>query len=289
MPDKKSLNDLQQAFIAELKEKSRSHSTILAYGKDVQQLIELVKEKGKSDPNQVKASDIEVFKDSFQDNGYNPKSIARKINSIKSFFQFCQRTGQLKNNPATAIKPPKYDNPQPRVLSKMEYRALRDSARNDPRMEAIIELLLQTGIRIGELSRLKLDDVDFEKREIKIEAYQSQPPRTVPLNQAAQQATRRYLDKRVTSKNKHLFLTKTGRPYLVRNIRSAINRCFKLAGIKNVKVGDLRHTFIVHQLQAGVPLTTLSKIVGHKRLSTTEKYLMFLEKEPQKRVDLEEL
>lgn len=284
-----SLNDLHQTFITHLKEKNRSHSTILAYGKDISQLLELVKKRGKTEASDIAAEDVEAFKQGFSENGYNPKSIARKINSIKSFFNFCQEKGWLKINPALNIKPPKYQNPQPRVLSKMEYRALRDAARHDARLEAIIELLLQTGMRIGELSRLQLGNLNFNKDELVIETYQSQASRTIPLNLAAQKAIKTYLQKRPPSKNNHLFLTKTGRPYLVRNIRSAINRCFKEAGIKEVKVGDLRHTFIVHQLQAGVPLTTISQIAGHKRLSTTEKYLEFLQNEPSKKVDLEEL
>lgn len=285
----KLLAEIYQAFLKNLQDKNHSHSTILAYGKDVSQLIEVLQKRGKSTLAQVNSEDIEAFQNSFTEKGYNPKSIARKINSIKSFFHFCQENDWLFANPAASIKPPQYETPPPRILSKMEYRALRDAARNDIRLEAIIELLLQTGMRIGELSRLKLSDLDFAKEEITIKAYQSQPQRLVPLNQACQKAAKRYLKKRVQSKNKNLFLTKTGRNYLVRNIRSAVNRCFQLAGIKNVKVGDLRHTFISHQLQAGVPLTVLSKIMGHKRLSTTEKYLQFLNQEPEKRVNLAEL
>lgn len=285
----KSLTEIHQAFIADLQTKHRSHSTILAYSKDTLQLLELVAQRSVTDLNAVIPDDIENFKTTFAAKDYNPKSIARKINSIKSFFHFCQKNGWLKSDPTVNIKPPRYDSPQPRILTKMEYRALRDTTRNDCRLEAVIELLLQTGLRIGELSRLKVSDINFDKGEIQIESYQSQPSRIVPLNKAAQKATKKYLEKRIQSKNGNLFLTKTGRCYLVRNIRSAINRCFRLAGINHAKVGDLRHTFICHQLQSGVPLTLISQIIGHKRLSTTEKYLQFLQKSPSQRVDLEEL
>jgi len=76
----------------------------------------------------------------------------------------------------------------------------------------------------------------------------------------------------------HLFITKTGKPLLVRNIRSTINRYFKLAGVEKAKVNDLRHTFVAHHLASGVNIITVSKVAGHKRLSTTERYLQYIEK-----------
>src|SRR5690606_8465424 len=117
--------------------------------------------------------------------------------------------------------------------------------RGDVRMSAIIELLLQTGMRISELAALELPDVDFEKNVITIQPQDSRPGRRVPLNAAAKQAVMEYLKLRPRTKERTLFLTKTCRPFLVRNIRTAIDRYFRLAGIKEAKVNDLRHTFII--------------------------------------------
>src|SRR4030042_5267111 len=127
----------------------------------------------------------------------------------------------------------------PRILTKTEYRALRDAARSDIRMSAMIELLLQTGIRIGELSRLQVSDVTFgtgsKIGELHVPAGESYPERTVPLNKAAEESVKRYLDIRPQARDETLFVTKTGRPLLVRNIRTAIDRYFKLAGIRDAK------------------------------------------------------
>jgi integrase/recombinase XerC/integrase/recombinase XerD len=71
-------------------------------------------------------------------------------------------------------------------------------------------------------------------------------------------------------------VTKSGKPFLVRNIRTAIERYFRLAEIENAKVNDLRHTFVAHHLKHGVSLVLLSKILGHKRISTTERYLEYV-------------
>jgi integrase len=179
----------------------------------------------------------------------------------------------------------------PRVLSKLEYRALRDACRDDKRMSSVIELLLQTGIRIGELAQLQIEDVNFDKKQLYVRAYESRDGRTIPLNDPAIKALKGYLDIRPQSDNRTLFLTKNGHPFLVRNIRTAIDRYFKLAGIENAKVNDLRHTFIIHQLKSGTPLTYVSKLVGHKRLSTTEKYLKLIDTDKIEKdtVHLEEL
>jgi integrase/recombinase XerD len=277
----------RQEFLKFLEEKGRASATILAYGSDLEQLIEFAKKKGKTKASELNPKDLKEFKNYLSSEGYTPKSISRKINSIRTFFKTLVRQKILDKNPASSLTHPKYEVKPPRVLSKMEYMALRDSSRNDIRMSAIIELFLQTGIRIGELASIKLDDIKNDS--LKVRAYESQPEREIPLNKAAKQAIDDYLAKRPKSKSDILFLTKSGRPFLIRNIRSAVNRFFKLAGIKDATVNDLRHTFIVQQLKAGVPLVLISKLVGHKRLSTTEKYLKLIKQKSSEKMKIKEL
>ena len=157
---------------------------------------------------------------------------------------------------------------------------MRDACRQDARTSAIVELFLQTGIRISELAALSLTDI--KNKELIIATQGKQEKRRIPLNKAAKEALERYLKKRPKVQEKRVFITKTGRPFLIRNIRTVIDRYFKVAGIADAKVNDLRHTFIIHHLSNGVSLTTISKIVGHKRLSTTEKYLHLVNKEKTK-------
>jgi site-specific recombinase XerD len=158
-------------------------------------------------------------------------------------------------------------------------------------MYAIVEILLQTGLRIGELAGIQLQDITLEQSTLKIRAFESHDSRRVPLNKTAKEAIEMYVKERPKTKNTTLFITKTGNPFLIRNIRTAINRYFRIAGIEGAKVNDLRHTFIVEQLKAGVPLVDLSKMIGHKRLSTTEKYLQFLNgnKSEPKKIKIAEL
>jgi len=285
-----TLREARDKFIDNLKGRSRATATILAYGKDVEQLIEYAGSLHKYDPSTIVHQDIENFKVHLKNQKYTAKSISRKVNSIKSFFRYLKNNGFISDNPASQVTHPKYEVAPPRVLSKLEYRALRDSSRDDTRLSAIIEVLLQTGLRIGELAKLSLEDIDVEKRRLTVRAYESREGRTIPLNDAAIKAVEDYMVIRPKSDNRTLFLTKNGNPFLVRNIRTAIDRYFKIAGIENAKVNDLRHTFIIHQLKSGTPLTYVSKLVGHKRLSTTEKYLKLIEDKVEKdTVKLEEL
>lgn len=279
-----------QDFEQNLKDSGRATATILAYTKDIEQLIEYVSQTGKTSPSQITTADINAFKDYLSKNDYTAKSVSRKLNSIKSFFRFLQNKNQIDSNPADQVAHPKYDLKPPRVLSKTEYRALRDACRDDNRMYAVIEVLLQTGMRISELANLRLDDLNLDKNQIEIRPYESHPSRTVPINTSAKEALEEYLKDRPKTESDFVFVTKTGNRFLVRNIRSSIDRYFRLAGIEDAKVNDLRHTFIAHQLMAGAPLVYISKLVGHKRLSTTEKYLdLIKEKNSQEKPKLEEL
>jgi len=286
-PSTLSFSASHQQFVADLKNKNRSTATILAYSKDIDQLIEFVSDKNIKHVNQITTQHIEDFKAHLTAENYTAKSVSRKLNSIKTYCRFLISNNHLENNPADPVTHPKYEIKPPRILSKMEYRALRDVCRDDIRLYAIIELLLQTGIRIGELANLHLEDIDSNK--LTIRPFESHASREVPLNKAVQQGLAAYLKTRPKTRTKNVFVTKNGRSFLIRNIRTAIDRYFKLADIKNAKVNDLRHTFIAHQLQAGTPLTLISQLVGHKRLSTTEKYLEVVNKKSSPPATLEEL
>lgn len=266
-----------KTFIDDLKTKSRSESTVIAYAKDIEQLLNYFTQKGIDQIGKTGIEDLENYKVHLQENSYTPKSISRKINSTRTFYRYLLETGAIQENPSEKLAHPKFEIKPPRVLSEMEYRALRDVSRIDIRLYSIIEVLLQTGIRIGELAGLTQEDVRTSNESkipyLYIKASGSHPARKVPLNQSAYKAIQEYMKIRPESEDDTLFITKNGRPLLVRNIRTTIDKAFEKAGIKNAKVNDLRNTFIAHHLANGVSLVTVSKLVGHKRLSTTEKYL----------------
>jgi len=277
-------------FVDALTKNGKSINTIVAYKGDLNQLFSFIKNKEQIiDIQLVTESSIESFKKDLTQNEYTAKSISRKLNSIKNFFSFLKNEGIITNDPSSDVKHPKYENDLPKILKPIEYRSLRDACRNDSRATAIVELMLQSGLRIKEIENLKLDNI--KDNEIIIEIYESHSSRVVPLNNSAKTALKKYLDDgRYPGKAKNVFVTKTGHCLLARNIRSLLNRYFNKADIKNIKVNDLRNTFIVFQLKSGVPIDIVSQIVGHKRISTTEKYLELIDnKEESKGIKLKEL
>ena len=285
---KQTIKNLLPKFINSLEEKGRSPSTILAYRADLEQLVEFTKGKNIIYPDQVTQEVIEAFRDTLLAEKYTPKTVSRKLNAVKTFFRYLMEENYVDKDPSQNVAHPKIQASVPKYLSPLEYRALRDVVRDDARIAAIIELILQTGLRISEVANLKIENI--KKDGLTIEAHATQPKRDIPLNRPAKEAIDRYQKERPKTDSPYLFVSKNGKPLAVRNIRAAIDRYMQRAEIPDYSVNDLRTTFIVQNLKAGVDLVLLSQVVGHKRLSTTERYLELADvEEPGKRRYLEEL
>lgn len=264
------INKILPSFIDFLAAKKRSPATILAYRADIGQFVSFLTERNKVLPEQVKREDIEAFRDSLLAQKYTAKSVSRKLNAIKTFFRWMLAQKMIVIDLSLQVAHPKIETSNPKFLTQLEYRALRDVVRGDKRIATIVELVLQTGLRISEIANLKLKDVG--ENEITVEAYATQPARTIPLNKAAKSALETYL-KDVSKESVYVFVSKNGKPLAIRNIRASVDRYIQKAEIGKFSVNDLRTTFIVENLKRGVDLVTVSRVAGHKRLSTTERYL----------------
>ncbi|OGM23161.1 hypothetical protein A2961_01990 [Candidatus Woesebacteria bacterium RIFCSPLOWO2_01_FULL_39_21] len=268
----KTIKKLIPEFLSHLESKKRSPSTVIAYRADLDQLEKFLETKGIALISQITPNDLVIFRDWLLEKKYTPKSASRKLNAIKTFFRWVMSAGYHTSDPSKDVSHPKIDPSKPKFLSPLEYRALRDIARTDPRVSSIIEIILQTGLRISEVANLKVTHVKDE--EVHVEAYATQAPRKVPLNKAAKQALDNYIKTyRPKADSPHVYVSKNGKPLATRNIRAAVDRYFQKAEIGGYSVNDLRTTFIVENLKRDVDLVVLSQIVGHKRLSTTERYL----------------
>ncbi|MBI2103615.1 tyrosine-type recombinase/integrase [Candidatus Woesebacteria bacterium] len=283
-----SLKDSIPTFIKNLEEKGRSPSTILAYRADLEQLADFLSKKNIAYATEVKSEELDAFRDALLAEKYTPKSVSRKLNAVKTFFRFLMDKGDIQLDPSEKVAHPKVEPTMPKFLSPLEYRALRDIARDDKRIAAIVEMILQTGMRISEVANLKLENIRDNK--VIVEAYATQPQRTVPINKRASEALSGYLKERPQTSSPFVFTSKNGKPLAVRNIRAAIDRYMQRAEISGYSVNDLRTTFIVENLKQQVDIVLLSQIVGHKRFSTTERYLDLAQvREPGKKQALAEL
>ncbi len=285
--DKYSLPMLLESFISQLKSQNKSHHTIIAYKKDLEQFIGFFTTLEKHDVREIKREDVEAFIDKLIKDNYTKKSASRKLNSIRTFFRTLKNQAVIDYNPTLDISHPKYTQSAPRILSKLEYRALRDLAKEDVRTYALVELLLQTGVKIGELAELHMEDVKEDRLHIR--PYGKNIERDVPLNKAAKAALDEYLAIRPQSDKTYVFITRNGKQLLIRNIRQIIDRCFREVEIENATVNDLRNTFIAHQLMRGASLEYIARIVGHRRLSSTERFLNLVREETERKEKLGQL
>jgi len=282
------IKNLLPKFIDSLKSKGRSPATILAYRSDLSQLVDFLIKRQKVLPEAVRPDDLDSFRDTLLADKYTPKSVSRKLNAVKTFFRWMISENVITSDVSASVAHPKIDNALPKFLSQLEYRALRDVVRQDVRIAAIIELILQAGLRISEVAGIKT--ANMKDDTFKIEAYATQPERNVPLNKPGKDALALYMAVRPKVDAEYVFISKNGKPLAVRNIRASIARFMQRAELPSYSVNDLRTTFIVENLKAGVDIVLLSQVSGHKRLSTTERYMELAQiTEPGKKQALIEL
>jgi len=177
--------------------------------------------------------------------------------------------------------PPKIEFREPRVLSEAEYKALLRACSHEIRDAAIIELLLQTGIRLSELARLIINDLELPARITRDPADvgrlhvigKGKRDRWIPLNYKACKALKAWLKVRPGVEHDALFVTKFLTPMSPRAFEYVVKKYLDEAGIKNASVHTLRHTFATHHVAKGTDLRTVQEALGHTDLKTTSIYV----------------
>lgn len=266
-----TIKSIVPTFITSLGEKGRSPATVLAYRSDLDQLLTFLTKNSLVTPDQIKSKDLDSFRDTLLAQKFTPKSVSRKLNAVKTFFRWMVENKFVTTDLSKSVTHPKVVSTMPKFLTPLEYRALRDVVKTDTRISAMIELILQLGLRISEVANVKT--ADLTDSTLRIEGYATQPERTVPLNKPAKDALDRYMTDRAKVESTYIFISKTGKPLAVRNIRASVDRFIQKAELPKYSVNDLRTTFIVENIKNGVDLILISQVSGHKRLSTTERYL----------------
>lgn len=213
----------------------------------------------------------------------NAKStVARKLSAIRSFFRYLMKRGLIEDNPAEMISTPKQDKPIPSYLAIDEMFRLLDSIQTDTliglRNRAIFETLYSSGIRVSELAGMNLSDVDFSRSLIRVKGKGGKH-RIVPIGPKALEAIKAYRNQLQRESgvplndNGPLFLNKNNGRLTTRSIARILNKLVDACGlIAPVSPHALRHTFATHMLDAGADLRTVQELLGHKSLSTTQKY-----------------
>jgi len=284
----KDLKTTLNEFVDYLRKEGRAEATVIAYRKDIDQMFDYLQDAGIPSLDKISLESLKGFMKYLDgDLGFSKKTVSRKTNSVKTYFRFLISQGYIKDNVSTGLEHPKFENKPPRVLAQLEYRALRDVVKDNLRTAALVEVLLQAGLRISELAALRIEDLTFGKEgRVFVRRNSTIPERTIPFNEAAQKSVKQYLGTRPKAKNDYLFVTRSNKQLLVRNIRAVLKRSFQKAGLNDVTVNDLRHTFLTTQLAHGLDISYLAEILGHRRVTTSEKYLQYVQRRDDKRRDL---
>jgi len=212
--------------------------------------------------------------------GLRGTTIARKLAALRSLFTYLVEDGRITSSPVRGIPPPKQEWAQPRVLSQIEYGRLKAAAERDPRARAIVEIFLQTGIRLSEAAQLRVEDVVLpEAQELPSIGLlrvwgKGRKERSVTPNSKACQALSAYLTTR-TAYDKHapLFASKYGASLTPRSIQRIVAKLTADARVARASVHTLRHTFATHTVRKGTNLRVVQEALGHSSLHTTSRYV----------------
>lgn len=263
-------------------EKRYSIHTVVSYRNDLQQFMSFC--SCQEPPVPAEEADyrlIRAWMVKLMEEGIGPRSVARKLSAVKAFFRYLVKRGLANRNPADRIRAPRQEKKLPRFVEEEEINHLLDRYEfgddyRGMRNRLIIETLYLTGMRRAELIRMREDDVDFEKVQVRVTGKRNKQ-RIIPL-------TRAYLDQLteyVEMKRQHfggvtfpaLFLTQHGKPMYPRLVYRVVNHYLSLVTTMEKKSPHvLRHSFATHLLNRGADLNAIKELLGHANLSATQVY-----------------
>jgi len=270
-----SLEKGLDAFLDSLSGKNRSRATLRAYKTDVLQFISFLQDTNVAitEPGDVGKVDILEYLSSLAKKHLTGVARARKLSAIREYFRFLEGVGVIQKSPTGGIDTPKREKHTRQYLRSDEYTKMLSLAGANPRDYAILQVFLQTGIRVSELANLTTHDVDFIKPAINVRGKGS-IEREIALEKRGLQALKNYLAVRPESLSSALFLNYKGEPISERGIRKLVVKYRKSAGItKKASCHSLRHTFATYKAEKGVSPFQLQQWLGHANLNTTQIYV----------------
>ncbi len=262
-------------------EKARSQETVRAYLADISDFREYLASREAPDhPDHVDTFHVRGFlADKFSK--ISKSTAGRKLAALRTFFKFLLREGAVSHNPAAAIRAPKRGKPLPKALTVDQMD--RFFSRNDDMIKrdaAIFELLYSSGLRVGELAALKVNDLDLDSGWARV-LGKGNKERFVPVGSKAITALKEYLPLRAlleatsgsAAHKGRLFLNSRGGSLSTRSIRRILKPYLDSAGLaRDASPHTFRHSFATHLLHGGADLRSIQELLGHSSLSTTQRY-----------------
>lgn len=279
LPDYQTLRSHYHAYL--MLERGLSDNTRLCYQSDLDRLNTWLGEAGIS-LTEADFDCLQGFVIDMHDLGVSPRSQARILSGIKSFYKYLKLEGLIDNNPTLLLESPRLGRRLPEVLSVEEIDAMIDAIDmtkpEGQRNRAIIETLYGCGLRVSELCNLELGNINF-KDELLIVIGKGNKQRLVPMSPSSIDEINLWLADRAVFNLKHgeegiVFISRRGKRLTRVMVFYIVRQLAELAGIKKtISPHTLRHSFATHLLEGGANLRAIQQMLGHESISTTEIYL----------------
>ncbi len=274
-------------FLQSLEGRNVSPLTIGAYGTDVRQFLGYLTTTNSllCHVNQITQDDVHEYLAALSKQGRSGVTRARKLASIREFFRFLAENTMLTESPAEKVAIPKKEKKSRVYLRPDEYMRMLSCAGGNPRDFAILQLFLQTGIRVAELANLRLADLDLPARTLTVEGKE-QKTRVIDLERKGVQALTTYLKARPQVLDDRLFLNYAGVGISDRGVKKIVEKYRQAAGItKQIGCHSLRHTFGTYKAQKGVSAFQIKEWLGHSSVATTQIYVHLGQEESKKAME----
>ncbi|MAY84750.1 MAG: integrase [Flavobacteriales bacterium] len=267
-------------FLSYLKnEKRYSSHTIKAYENDLNQFATFLSEVyNEDDPLKVIPSTLRSWVVALLDEGVSARSVNRKISTLKSYYKFHKRQGDIDAMPTAQLQSPKQKKQLPSFLKESEMDLLLDKVHFEEGFEGLrdrilIELLYSSGMRLSELIGLKLGDLDLRVQTVKVLGKRNKE-RIIPLHKEIVKLLEEYLEgRKENAQSTHLIVTDKGNMIYPKFVYRKVNYYLsQVTSMSKKSPHVLRHTFATHMLNNGADLNTIKEILGHANLSATQVY-----------------
>ncbi len=222
----------------------------------------------------IALSDLRAYLAELKKMGLSVATVARKLATLRSFFQYLTREGKIEQNTARLLLTPKKEKRMPKFLSVDEAQRLMGTPPQERRLtmrdKTILETFYSTGIRISELVSLKKEHIDFQAGMIRVMG-KGRKERVVPIGEKAMTVLQQYLGQ-YPNANGVLFCNAKGAPLTTQTIYRVVKQYMGKIGKPSFSPHTLRHTFATHLLEGGADLRSVQEMLGHRTLSTTQRY-----------------
>lgn len=251
-----------------------SENTLHSYQKDLKKFLSFLELNGINELNRISKKTIQRYMIYLSELKLNPRSISRNLSALRSFYDFLLFNDLTESNPVKDIKNPKLPRKIVKYLDEEELNSILSLMEKDPEVFqefAMIEFLYSTGLRVSEFCNLKISNIDFEKKIVKVKG-KGNKIRFIPLTERLIHLLKN-LNVEKKSPEEFLFVTKNGGKLYPKYVERIVKRFLsEISDDGNVYPHLIRHTFATHLLRRGADLSSIKELLGHASLDTTTIY-----------------